>query len=33
MGMAFKFLLLTKGLDRDPKLTGFKYATDPWRSL
>jgi SAM-dependent MidA family methyltransferase len=33
MGMAFKFLLLTKGLDRNPKLTGFKYASDPWRSL
>jgi SAM-dependent MidA family methyltransferase len=33
MGMAFKFLLLTKGLDRDPKLSGFKYASDPWRSL
>jgi SAM-dependent MidA family methyltransferase len=33
MGMAFKFLLLTKGLTRDPKLTGFKYASDPWRSL
>ena len=34
MGIAFKFLLLTKGLDEhDPKLSGFKYAADPWRSL
>ncbi len=33
MGMAFKFFLLTKGLDQDSKLTGFKYASDPWRSL
>ena len=33
MGMAFKFLLLPKGLIRAPKLTGFKYASDPWRSL
>jgi SAM-dependent MidA family methyltransferase len=33
MGMAFKFLLLTKGLDRHPQLTGFKYAPDPWRAL
>jgi SAM-dependent MidA family methyltransferase len=33
MGMAFKFLLLTKNLDRHPKLTGFKYASDPWRAL
>jgi SAM-dependent MidA family methyltransferase len=33
MGMAFKFLLLAKGLDQAPKLSGFKYASDPWRSL
>ncbi len=33
MGMAFKFLLLAKGLDGLPRLTGFKYASDPWRSL
>jgi SAM-dependent MidA family methyltransferase len=33
MGMAFKFLLLTKGLDAPPRLSGFKYASDPWRSL
>jgi SAM-dependent MidA family methyltransferase len=33
MGMAFKFLLLTKGLNQPPRLTGFKYASDPWRSL
>jgi SAM-dependent MidA family methyltransferase len=33
MGMAFKFLLLAKGLDGPPRLTGFKYASDPWRSL
>jgi len=33
MGMAFKFLLLTKGLNQHPQLTGFKYASDPRRSL
>jgi SAM-dependent MidA family methyltransferase len=33
MGMAFKFLLLTKGLDARPLLSGFKYAADPWKSL
>ncbi len=33
MGMAFKFLLLTKGLDGPPRLTGLKYASDPWRAL
>jgi hypothetical protein len=31
--MAFKFLLLSKGLNQHPQLTGFKYASDPWRSL
>lgn len=33
MGMAFKFLLLTKGIDAHPQLTGFKYSSDPWKSL
>jgi SAM-dependent MidA family methyltransferase len=33
MGLAFKYLLLTKGLSSEPRLTGFKYAGDPWRSL
>jgi SAM-dependent MidA family methyltransferase len=33
MGMAFKFLLLTKGLDGHPQLSGFKYTSDPWKSL
>ena len=33
MGTAFKFLLLTKGLDARPLLSGFKYAADPWKSL
>jgi SAM-dependent MidA family methyltransferase len=33
MGMAFKFLLLTKGVAARPQLSGFKYASDPWRSL
>jgi SAM-dependent MidA family methyltransferase len=31
MGMAFKFLLLTKGLELEPKLSGFKYASAPWK--
>jgi SAM-dependent MidA family methyltransferase len=33
MGMAFKFLLLTKGLDGPPQLSGFRYAADPRKSL
>ncbi|MBV8377567.1 MAG: SAM-dependent methyltransferase [Verrucomicrobia bacterium] len=33
MGMAFKFLLLTKGINTNPQLTGFKYSPDPWKSL
>ncbi|MBV9105114.1 MAG: SAM-dependent methyltransferase [Verrucomicrobia bacterium] len=33
MGMAFKFLLLTKGIDTHSQLTGFKYSSDPWKSL
>jgi SAM-dependent MidA family methyltransferase len=33
MGMAFKYMLLTKGLDGHPQLSGFKYASDPSRSL
>jgi SAM-dependent MidA family methyltransferase len=33
MGMAFKYLLLTKGLNCCSKLSGFKYAADPWTSL
>jgi hypothetical protein len=33
MGMAFKFLLLTKGVAERPQLSGFKYASDPWKSL
>src|SRR6202043_2074355 len=33
MGMAFKYLLLTKGLAAHPPLSGFKYASDPWKFL
>ena len=33
MGMAFKYFLLTKGFDARPSLSGFKYASDPRRSL
>jgi SAM-dependent MidA family methyltransferase len=33
MGMAFKYLLLTKGFHGHPQLSGFKYASAPWRSL
>jgi SAM-dependent MidA family methyltransferase len=33
MGMAFKFLLLAKGLPRSPQLSGFKYGSAPWRLL
>ena len=33
MGMAFKFLLLAKGFDGYPQLSGFKHAPDPWKSL
>ena len=33
MGMAFKFLLLTKGLSEHALLTGFRYAPDPRKSL
>src|SRR3984893_3718436 len=33
MGMAFKYLFLTKGLHDRPRLSGFKYASDPWKSL
>ncbi len=33
MGMAFKFLLLTKGLDGRPASSGFKYGSDPRKSL
>ena len=33
MGMAFKFLLLTKGVAGRPQLSGFKYTSDPRRSL
>jgi SAM-dependent MidA family methyltransferase len=33
MGMAFKFLLLAKGLQEPPQLSGFRYASAPWRLL
>ena len=33
MGMAFKFLLLAKEFREPPQLSGFKYASAPWRSL
>jgi SAM-dependent MidA family methyltransferase len=33
LGMAFKFLLLTKGLSERVQLSGFKYAPDPRKSL
>ena len=33
MGMAFKFLLLTKGLSEQARLSGFRYASDPRKSL
>jgi SAM-dependent MidA family methyltransferase len=33
MGMAFKYLLLAKGIDGLPELSGFKYAAHPWQSL
>lgn len=33
MGMAFKFLLLAKGLHRSPRLSGFRYSSAPWRLL
>jgi SAM-dependent MidA family methyltransferase len=33
MGMAFKFLLLAKGLHESPRLSGFRYAPTPWRLL
>jgi len=33
MGMAFKFLLLTKGLSEHAQLSGFRYASDPRKSL
>ncbi len=33
MGLAFKYLLLTKGLTSPPLLTGFKFAPTPWPSL
>ena len=33
MGMAFKFLLLTKGLGKHAQLSGFGYASDPRKSL
>ena len=33
MGMAFKFLLLTKKIDGHPPLSGFKYGSDPSKSL
>jgi SAM-dependent MidA family methyltransferase len=33
MGIVFKYLLLTKGLECCPKLSGFKFAADPWASL
>lgn len=33
MGMAFKYLLLAKGIDGLPQLSGFKYAAPPWQSL
>jgi SAM-dependent MidA family methyltransferase len=33
MGMAFKFLLLNKGLGGQAQLSGFRYAPDPRKSL
>jgi hypothetical protein len=33
MGLAFKYLLLTKGLGSEPRLTGFKYAGEPRHAL
>jgi hypothetical protein len=33
MGMAFKFLLLTKKIDGHPPLSGFKYGSHPGKSL
>jgi hypothetical protein len=33
MGMAFKYLLLTKELGAHAQLNGFKYARDPRKSL
>jgi SAM-dependent MidA family methyltransferase len=33
IGMAFKFLLLAKGLHEPPQLSGFRYAAAPWRLL
>jgi SAM-dependent MidA family methyltransferase len=33
MGLAFRYLLLEKGLASEPKLTGFKFASPPWPSL
>jgi SAM-dependent MidA family methyltransferase len=33
MGMAFKFLLLAKGLHEPPRLSGFRYAPAPSRLL
>jgi SAM-dependent MidA family methyltransferase len=33
MGMAFKFLLLAKGLHGSPRLSGFRYSSAPWRLL
>jgi SAM-dependent MidA family methyltransferase len=33
MGMAFKFLLLAKGLKKSPQLSGFRYAPVPWKLL
>lgn len=33
MGLAFKYLLLTKGLSSKPRLSGFKYAGDPQPAL
>jgi SAM-dependent MidA family methyltransferase len=33
MGLAFKFLLFAKGLREPPQLSGFRYASAPWRLL
>jgi len=33
MGLAFKYLLLAKGLPSQAHLTGFKFAAPPWPSL
>jgi SAM-dependent MidA family methyltransferase len=33
MGMAFKFLLLTKGLHESPQLSGFRYGPTRWKLL